>query len=155
MVMTSVARLENFLLTFWVGGMWAIGYIAVPLLFQQLEDRKLAGSLAGEMFTIISVVGLVCSAILFGMQIGRVGWRGWRQWRVWCLFGMFIVVAVSFFALQPMMGELKAQGLIESSDAVKQFGILHGVSSSLYLINSLCGLILVVAGLRRLAPSSE
>jgi len=149
--MTKIARLENFLLTLWVGGMWAIGYMAVPLLFKLLEDRKLAGSVAGEMFMLISIIGLVCSAILLATQMSRVGWR---QWRVWCLFGMFIMVAVNLFALQPLMADLKAQGLIEGSEAAKQFGILHGVSSVLYLMTSLCGLALVVAGLRRMTPST-
>ncbi len=151
MAMIKLARLENFLLTLWVGGMWAIGYMAVPLLFKLLEDRKLAGSVAGEMFMVIGIIGLVCSAILLAIQMGRVGWR---QWRAGCLLGMFIVIAVSLFALQPSMADLKAQGLIEGSEAAKQFGILHGISSVLYLINSLCGLLLVVVGLHRLTPLS-
>jgi len=151
MAMTKLARLENFLLTLWIGGIWAIGYMAVPLLFKLLDDRKLAGSVAGEMFMVIGLIGLVCSALLLAMQIARVGWR---QWRAWCLLGMFIVIAVSLFALQPSMADLKAQGLIEGSETAKQFGILHGISSVLYLVNSLCGLLLVVAGLHRLTPLS-
>jgi hypothetical protein len=38
-------------LTLWVGGFWAIGYLAAPMLFYNLDDRMLAGMLAGKMFT--------------------------------------------------------------------------------------------------------
>ena len=56
---------ERILLTLWVGGLWAIGYIAAPTLFAMLDDRKLAGALAGQMFHIISYIGLVCGTLLF------------------------------------------------------------------------------------------
>ena len=41
---------DRILLTLWVGSLWAIGYIAAPTLFATLEDRALAGTLAGAMF---------------------------------------------------------------------------------------------------------
>ena len=34
-------------ITLWVGGLWAIGYIAAPVLFSSLGDRQLAGVVAG------------------------------------------------------------------------------------------------------------
>ena len=45
---------ERVLLTLWVGGLWAIGYMVAPALFATLEDRALAGNLAGLMFEIIA-----------------------------------------------------------------------------------------------------
>ena len=41
-------------LTAWVGALWAIGYIAAPLLFAHLADRATAGSLAGSMFSVVN-----------------------------------------------------------------------------------------------------
>ena len=69
------------------------------------------------------------------------------QWRSWLLIIMLIFVAVGEFILQPMMETLKIQGLIEGSDAKKQFGMLHGIASILYLAESLLGLSLVAFGL--------
>jgi hypothetical protein len=52
-----------------------------------------------------------------------------------------------------MMTELKQAGLEKGSDNAIQFARLHGVSSILYLINSLLGLVLVVLGIRATDPA--
>jgi MFS family permease len=134
---------ERVLLTLWVGGLWAIGYIAVPSLFATLDDRQLAGALAGQMFHIISYIGLVCGVLLLVSVLKRLG----LQWRAWVLIVMLLLVATGEFVLQPMMESLKLEGLVEGSDAKKQFGMLHGVASIIYLVESLLGLILVIFGL--------
>ena len=38
---------ERILLTLWVGGLWSVGYLAVPVLFHGLNDRRLAGMVSG------------------------------------------------------------------------------------------------------------
>ena len=134
---------ERILLTLWVGGLWAIGYIAVPTLFSLLDDKAVAGNLAGQMFHIVSYVGLVCGSLL----LASVFYRTRLQWRVWLLLVMLLLVASSEFIIQPMMEELKLQGLLEGSPTKKQFGILHGVASTIYMFVSLCGLALVSTGL--------
>lgn len=131
------------LLTLWVGGMWVIGYLAVPILFATLDERMLAGLLAGQMFTAMSYIGLGAGAVLLLLALqGAV--RPWSQWRVRLLLVMLVLVAVGEFMLQPMMAELKALGLAEGSDAAARFGMLHGVSAILYLLNGLCGLVLLL-----------
>ena len=49
-------------ITLWVGALWAIGYLAAPTLFRLLEDRPLAGRLAGEMFTYVAWLGMAAAA---------------------------------------------------------------------------------------------
>lgn len=134
---------ERVLLTLWVGSLWAIGYIAAPTLFATLDDKAVAGNLAGQMFHIVSYVGLVCGSLLLVSLFLRYRF----QWRVWLLVIMLVLVASSEFIIQPMMETLKQQGLLEGSPIKKQFGILHGVASTIYLIVSLCGLSLVIFGL--------
>lgn len=138
---------QRILLTAWVGGLWAIGYLAAPVLFKVLDDRRMAGELAGHMFKIIAIVGLVCGAVLLVMAIARHGAAWMRAWRVWVLVTMLLLVAVGMFVLQPMIQEVKALGLVEGSEQVRRFGMLHGVSSLLYLVTSVCGLVLVALGL--------
>ncbi|MEO6697586.1 MAG: hypothetical protein ABIN45_06265, partial [Gammaproteobacteria bacterium] len=56
------------------------------------------------------------------------------------------------FMLQPMMQALKAatpQGFVPGSAEAARFGMLHGISSTLFLVTSLLGLALVVFGLSR------
>ena len=133
---------ERLLLTLWVGGMWAIGYIVTPILFNVLDDRQLAGMIAGHTFTAMSYVGLVCGSLLL---IGGAYSRGLKQWRHYLLLVMLVIVCIGEFVLQPMMSEVKAQGLIEGSAAAAEFGKLHGAASIIFLINSLAGLLLVVS----------
>lgn len=147
--MTFLPRLERVLLTLWVGGVWAIGYLAAPTLFAMLDDRHLAGELAGRMFQIIYMVGLVCGALLLSGIIFEQGMRAMRQWRSLVLAGMWLLVAVSLFVLQPMIADIKAQGeMVAGTEQAIRFGRLHGLASSLYLLTSLGGLALVFLGVR-------
>jgi hypothetical protein len=138
---------ERALLTLWVGGMWAIGYIVAPILFSVLDDRQLAGMLAGHTFTAMSYVGLACGSLLL---IGGAYSRGWKHWRHAVLLLMLTVVCIGEFVLQPMMAELKAQGLPEGAAAAASFGKLHGAASVLFLINSIAGLVLVVSPVKKI-----
>lgn len=137
---------ERILLTLWVGGMWTTGYMVAPILFTTLDDRQLAGMLAGQMFTVMSYIGLVCGTLLL---IGSLYRAGFKHWRTLLLILMLALVCVGQFVLQPMMAELKAQGLAEGSVAAASFGRLHGVASILFLIASLAGLVLVTAPQRQ------
>lgn len=140
---------ERLLAIVWIGTLWSIGYLAVPVLFANL-DRMVAGMVAGKLFTAVSFIGLGCGSVLLG--------RAWMQAqaplkdrRVWLLLGMLILVAIGEFLLQPIMADLKLQGL--GNDAVAaRFGMLHGIASLLYLGNSIAGLILL---LQQMLPAKE
>ena len=125
--------------------MWAIGYIVVPVLFQML-DKPVAGNVAGQLFTVMSYIGIFSAVALMINILVKQGFSS-RHWQLWVLMAMLLVIIVGQFVLQPMMVELKAAGL--SGDNATQFGRLHGISSALFLINSLAGLALVVSGLER------
>jgi len=140
---------ERVLLTLWVGGLWVAGYLVAPSLFAVLTDRHLAGELAGNIFRLMSYVGLVCGALLLALAVRDTRSRWLKTWRVWALASMLILVAVGVFVVQPQMVELKALGINPGTEQAAQFGRLHGVSSIMYLINSLLGLALVVAGIRK------
>jgi len=132
---------ERILLTFWVGGMWMIGYVVVPTLFGVLDDRQLAGFIAGRLFTIMSYIGFVCGSLLL---FGNLYREGMKHKTSYILALMLILVAIGQFVLQPMMADLKVQGLAAGSVAAANFGKLHGVSSVLFLITSIAGLVLVI-----------
>lgn len=141
---------ERLLLTLWVGSLWSIGYIAVPILFVTLDDRHLAGTLALHMFNAVRLIGLVCGVtLLIDLLYSTRGvpWR--RNWRIWAVIMMLFLIAVSQFVLSPVMDSLRATGLAEGSESARRFDQLHHVASFLYTITSLLGLALVVFGLRR------
>jgi len=139
---------ERIFLTLWVGGFWAIGFVAVPSLFNMLvDDKQMAGMLAGQMFKAIFVVGLVCCLALLLSQCSQAKQAVIKSWRAWLILLSIVFVMITFFYLQPSMAELKTIGLVEGSEQQQQFKLFHSISSSLYLIVSLIGLSLVAFGI--------
>ena len=138
---------EKILLTIWIGGMWAIGYIVTPVLFQML-DKTVAGQVAGQLFSIMSYIGIFSAVTLIINVLVKQGFSS-RHWQLWVLIAMLIIIMVAQFVIQPMMEELKIAGLSENN--ASQFGRLHGTASVLFLMNSLAGLALVITGLEKKA----
>ena len=133
--------------TLWVGGMWAIGYLAAPVLFASLADRQLAGMVAGKMFALVGWVGLGSAAYLLVFLFSRCGRRFFKSPVFWLVFMMALMTVASQFGIQPLMAQLKADALpreVMESVFRDRFATWHGVSSILYLIQSLLGLWLVV-----------
>ena len=134
-------------ITLWVGGMWAIGYMAAPVLFSSLGDRQLAGVIAGKLFALISWVGLGSAAYLLIFLLSRWGGRFFKSAVFWLVLLMALLVVASQFGIQPLMAQLKADALprgVMESVLRDRFSTWHGVSSILYLIQSMLGLWLVV-----------
>jgi hypothetical protein len=133
---------ERIILTLWVGGLWAIGFLAVPVLFHSLDDRRLAGELAAPMFTLINGIGLACGALLLVSAAVGQGRAWYRSWRVGVIVVMMVGTAVILFVIQPQMAALKAQVAASGAALGARFGRLHGISSAIYLLISVLGLLL-------------
>jgi uncharacterized membrane protein YfcA len=131
-------RFFQLLATVWCGSLWTIGYIVAPTLFAMLEDRQLAGW-----------IGLAagCLLLLAATALVRRGQAAYKSLR-WLVLGMLLCVLVGYFGLQPFMASLRAQAdalgvAVGDSPYRAQFGMLHGVSSVFYLVESLLGLALI------------
>lgn len=146
--------LERIIASLWVGALWAVGFLAVPILFSQLDDRMLAGALAGHMFTALSYVGLVAGFSLLALIFLRPSAR-WRRSRLIMVAVMVILVIIGEFVFQPMMAQLKQLGLVAGSEPAARFAVLHGIASILYLINSLLGVtVIALSGGEEVTPSA-
>ena len=133
--------------TAWVGGMWSIGYLAAPVLFQTLEDRQLAGALAGKLFTLVANLGIACALYLLAYYFVQLGTRALRQKVVWVIASMLLLTLFGKFGIQPIMADLKVQALpleVMHSAFAGQFRIWHGVASIIYLVQSLLGIVLIL-----------
>lgn len=130
-------------LALWVGGLWAVGYLAAPTLFYSLDDRVLAGMLAGKMFGHIAWVGLVCGVWLLVFRIARLGGSSLKQGFFWIVLTMLLLSLAQQFGIQPVLQQLKDQAMpkdVMESLFRDRFAAWHGVSSAVYLIQSLLGL---------------
>lgn len=143
--------LYSLVLTLWVGGLWAIGFIAAPALFSSLKDRVLAGELAGNLFNLIAWVGMACAAYLLGFLAVCRGRDVFRAGVFWLVLAMLLLVLVGHFGIQPILAQLKAEAWPSSvmESAVKsRFAVWHGIAGGLYALQSLLGAALVLMGRR-------
>ena len=150
--MKNIAHhIASLAVTAWVGSLWAIGYLAVPVLFYAQPDRQLAGQLAGKMFVSAEYLGLACGVYLLFFFISQSGRAVIRQPLFWTAASMILITLIIQLGIQPAMNELKAQALpldvMHSAFSLK-FKMLHGISSIAYLIESLLGVFLVIKSRR-------
>lgn len=131
----------------WVGGMLAIGFVAAPVLFAQLADRSMAGNLAGAMFAVTAWVGLACGSYLILYVMFAKGWRSLQSGVFWIVLLMLALTVAGHFGVQPILEQLKADALprrIMESALRERFNTWHGVSTALYVAQSLLGIALVL-----------
>ena len=83
----------------WIGGMWAIGYLAAPVLFASLGDRQLAGVVAGKLFAGIGWFGLGAAAYVVLFLLGRWGGQAFRRGVFWLTLLAAGLVAASQFGI--------------------------------------------------------
>lgn len=145
--------LAGTLLVLWVGGMWAVGYVAAPVLFSKLSDKLLAGALAGRLFEVMAWIGIVAAAYLLIYRVARDGAAVLKTLFFWILIAMLVLTLIGQFGIQPILQGLKDQAMpraVMESVFADRFRHWHGVSSILYLLQSGLGLLLVWrAGLAR------
>ncbi len=139
--------LATLLTTAWVGGLWAIGYLAVPVLFIAQPDKQLAGMLAGQMFALVGYLGVSCGMYLLIQRISVSGRASFQQPVFWTVSAMLLLTLVILCGVQPIMTDLKAQALpldVMHSAFADRFKMLHRISGTIYLIQSLLGAFLVI-----------
>jgi MFS family permease len=135
---------ERTLLTFWIGGLWTTGFVVAPLLFAELADRALAGSLAGAIFGVMSYAGLACGACLLLISWLLRDRRRFIAWPTFVIVAMLVLTACGEFVLAPWIAGLREAGLTESA----RFAQAHGLASGVFLVNCVLGLVLVSTGRR-------
>ncbi len=126
----------------WAGGLWVIGYLVAPTLFALLDDRQLAGEIAGWMFERVAWLGLACAAPMLAAIVLLRARAVLPRWLLPVVLALSALSALQLFYLQPTMHAIKLAG-------GQSFGLWHGVSSALYLLQSLLAAGPVLAAPRR------
>ena len=141
-----LSRLNLIVITLWVGALWTTG-LSAYVLFDSLQDKQLAGSLAGKLFTVVSYIGMVSGFYLLIQRLLDYGTGALKQSFFWAVFGMLLLVLAGHFGIQPMLAQLKADAMpadVMHSIFAERFGKWHGVASVAYLVECLLGFVLVL-----------
>ena len=142
-----LTRIRILVATLWAGSLWTIGFVVAPTLFATLSDRVLAGNIAGSMFRAEAWLSVACAVILLALLQWAPGALEPKRRRLLgaLVLSMLVCALVSHFGITPLMAELKAQapsGIMD--DAMRsRFGMLHGVSTLVFAVQSLLAGILI------------
>ncbi|MCK5359204.1 MAG: DUF4149 domain-containing protein, partial [Gammaproteobacteria bacterium] len=130
---SAAFNLQRVILTFWVGGMWAVGYLVVPELFKQLPSTQMAGSMAGSLFLLLGQAGLICTLILLVLYF----LIDQSKWRFAVLLLIAALIATNLYILTPEIAALRetaGDALQKGTEIYSKFALLHGIASGLFLL---------------------
>lgn len=142
-------RARLLIATLWAGSLWTVGYLVAPTLFSTLSDRVLAGTIASSLFHVQAWVSVFCALalVLLLVTAAKEISTKERKFLFFIVIGMLGCSLIAHFGLQPLMAELRAAAGpngVMMSDTKTRFGILHGISSLLYLMQSLLAVALII-----------
>ena len=146
MLARVLSRLRVLLVTLWAGSLWTVGYLVAPVLFASLPDRPVAGSIAGMLFRAQAWLSLACGLLLL-LLVWLDKSLSPKRTPVILVIAMLACVLLGYFALQPFMAEIRTAaanngGLMDEAMR-SRFGMLHGLASVIYLLQSVLAVVLV------------
>lgn len=133
-------------ITLWVGALWMTA-ITASVLFKTLPDRTVAGQVAGQLFSIVSYIGMGSAVWLLLSSLLSHGLSAFKSSLFWVVLLMGILVCIGEFGIQPLLAQLKASALpkdVMQSVFAKRFSHWHGIASIAYLLECLLGIWLVI-----------
>lgn len=130
-----LARLATLVAMFWMGSLWTICAVVATGLFAFLDDRHLAGSIAGQFFHIATWLGVAFAVLLAALlAVAASLTRSLAGW-----------IAVA--AAPPLANELALLPVMETARQAGNmplFGSLHLVSVVLFAIAGIATLVLAL-----------
>jgi hypothetical protein len=147
MLARGLSRLRVLLVTLWAGSLWTVGYLVAPVLFASLPDRSLAGSIAGMLFRAQAWLSLACGLLLL-LLVWLDKSLSPKRTPIILMIAMLACALIGYFVLQPFMAEVRAaaanNGGVMDEAMRSRFGMLHGIASVIYLLQSVLAIVLVV-----------
>lgn len=139
-------RLSLIIVTLWAGALWSTG-ISAYVLFDSLQDKQMAGMLAGKLFTVVTYIGMGSALYLLINRLMQNGTAALKQSFFWAVFVMLLLVLAGHFGIQPILESLKTQALpadVMQSVFADRFRNWHGIASIAYLVECLLALVMVL-----------
>lgn len=139
-------KLTLIIITLWVGALWMTGFSAY-LLFDTLQDKQMAGRLAGRLFLVVSYIGMASAFYLLIQRLVEFGTAALKQSYFWAAFVMLLLVLAGHFGIQPLLAQLKTNAMpndVMHSVFASRFSTWHGVASVAYVVECLLGFVLVL-----------
>jgi cytochrome c biogenesis factor len=125
------------------GGLITVGFLVTPTLFSVLDDKQVAGMIAGEIFKNTSFFSLMISVFLL-IYANLLVKRSYLQFRTmrWYLLIAIVLMMIGTFVIQPMMENWREIALeggapVMQSPYAQKFAMFHHISSVMFTIEVL------------------
>ena len=134
-----------------LAGLWAASAFAVAIgastLNAFMSDRAGFGQTVSVLFKGEAWIALACAGAIYLLICAdrTLDHKGKRALFILTIVGLIGVLG--YFYIQPMLAQLRATvppGGVMAADVRQQFGMLHGVSLVLYLMQAVAAVVLVV-----------
>ncbi|MEI6459476.1 MAG: DUF4149 domain-containing protein [Pseudomonadota bacterium] len=132
---------RQLLLALLAGLLVTVGGLVAPLLFVGLDDRALAGRMAGQLFHVTNLLTLVL--VLMVVALGALRQTGP------CGRAMLLAPAVLLGASECLIRPLLETEKVAHGTQTLAFAQWHGVSSLLYALATVAAVTALVQALRR------
>lgn len=139
---------ERLIRGLWAGCLVTIAYLAAPMLFATLDDRAVAGLLAGRMFTAGTLVSLGAAVLLVAIYLGG---RPRRPARAGLAIAVAVLLIGNEWGLRPLM---EAARLPDGTPG-EGFGRLHGISALNWFVASCLAVYLAALGPRSIRRAAD
>ena len=139
------SKLTIFTAALWWGSLTTLGFFVVPILFQHLPNKALAGNMAARLFDVQTWVSVGCGLVLllilrpkrFENQLDTENTSKYDE--NMSIAGVFIAYgAILFVALGMLMSLLVAFGVSPRIVAREHLMLWHAVGSLMYLAQWVC-----------------
>lgn len=132
------SAVEMLLLCAWAGGAWFAGFVAAPQLFDLMPPAQ-AGTVAGRFFS--AVFWLSLPALVFSLwRIRREPFSRARRVDTGLVMLALAISLLNEWALHPWINALREDDVLRAT----WFGVAHGASTVLYLVNGLLAAAIVL-----------
>ena len=143
----SIHQFSKIAMTFWLGGIWMAGIVFFPLLFKTL-DQITASGIVTQMLNIQAYIGLICLFIALIEVIINNKLSLLKTRRFWYIICMFSILVVNYFAIFPMISNLRAKLSQVAHQIVSVqnnvFDFWHSLSAVLYILICLIGMLYLI-----------
>lgn len=130
-----LSKLTIFTVAMWWGSLTTLGFFVVPMLFQSLPTKALAGNMAARLFEVQTWVSVGCGFVLLLISRPKSAENNEDP----SLVGVFVAYdAILFIVLGVLLSLLVAFGVSPRIVARENLMLWHAVGSLMYLTQWVC-----------------
>ena len=135
---SRISKLGVFVAALWWGTLTTLGFFVVPMLFQHLPSKAIAGNMAARLFEVQTWVSVGCGLVL--MLLMRLKQQNTpKNDGNMAVASLFIVFdAILFIAIGMLLALLVTFGVSPRIVARENLMLWHAVGSAMYLAQWIC-----------------